>query len=72
MDKETKDIINKLSTSELVDVVKHLRAMAVEFDKVETQEEADLMNKTDTLLGLCPDWKIGDKFIGIDQIMGNT
>ena len=61
-----------MSKSELVDFVKVLRAMAVEFDKVETQEEADLMNKTDTLLGLCPDWKIGDKFIGIDQIMGNT
>lgn len=46
--------------------------MAIEFNNIETQEEADLMNKTDTLLGLCPDWKIGDKFIGIDQIMGNT
>ena len=66
------ETIKKMSKSELVDFVKVLRAMAVEFDKVETQEEADLMNKTDTLLGLCPDWKIGDKFIGIDQIMGNT
>ena len=66
-----KDTINKMSISELVDAVKMLRAMAVEFDKVETQSEADLMNKADKILGLSSDWKIGDKFVGIEKVVGN-
>ena len=71
MDSVVKDTINKMSISELVDAVKMLRAMAVEFDKVETQSEADLMNKADKILGLSSDWKIGDKFVGIEKVMGN-
>ena len=71
MDSVVKDTINKMSISELVDAVKMLRAMAVEFDKVETQAEADLMNKADKILGLSSDWKIGDKFVGIEKVMGN-
>ena len=65
-----KETIKKMSISELVDLVKVLRAMAVEFDTVETQEEADLMNKADKILGLSSEWKIGDKFVVIEKVMG--
>lgn len=64
------ETIKKMSKSELVDFVKVLRSMSVEFDGVETQEEADLMNKADEILGLSGNWKIGDKFVAIEKVMG--
>ena len=70
MGSAVKETIKKMSISELVDLVKVLRAMSVEFDTVETQEEADLMNKADKILGLSSEWKIGDKFVVIEKVMG--